>query len=109
MSDGLLTSTVPRTLETKSKIMGLELMDVLILLLNLSSMNLIFGSTFLKIPMVFGTSLALGLLLFFFKRGKPDNYIQHYLEHMLSPVVFSANCQDLVYRPSSMNGGSCAK
>ncbi|WP_415061571.1 hypothetical protein [Bdellovibrio sp.] len=101
MSDSqeLLTSSVPRTLETKSKIMGFELSDVLLLLLNLSIQNLAFGGTAMKIPMVFGTSLVLGLMLFFFKRGKPDNYIQHYFEHLLSPIVRSANASDESYRP----------
>lgn len=95
----LLTSTVPRTLETKSKIMGFELSDVLFLLINLSVQNLIFGRTSLKIPMVFGTSLIIGALLFFFKRGKPDNYIQHYFEFLLSPIVRWANASDDSYRP----------
>lgn len=100
----LLTSNVPRTLETKSKIMGFELSDVLFLLLNLSIQNLIFGGTSMKIPMVFGTSLILGLMLFFFKRGKPDNYIQHYFEHLLSPIVRSANSSDETYKPLLKGG-----
>lgn len=95
----LLTSSVPRTLETKSKIMGFDLSDVLILLLNLSIQNLIFGGTSMKFPMVFGTSAVLGALLFFFKRGKPENYIQHYAEHLLSLIVRSANATDESYRP----------
>ena len=100
----LLTSSVPRTLETKSKIMGFELSDVLFLLLNLSIQNLIFGGTSMKMPMVFGTSLVLGLMLFFFKRGKPDNYIQHYFEHLLSPIARSANVSDETYKPMSKGG-----
>lgn len=100
----LLTSSVPRTLETKSKIMGFELSDVLILLLNLSMQNLIFGGTSMKIPMVFGSSFILGSLLFFFKRGKPDNYIQHYSEHLLSPVVRSANAPDESYQAPKKGG-----
>ncbi len=100
----LLTSSVPRTLETKSKIMGFELSDVLLLLLNLSIQNLIFGGTSMKIPMVFGTCLVLGMMLFFFKRGKPDNYIQHYFEHLLSPIVRSANVSDETYKPFSKGG-----
>lgn len=103
-NNDLLTSSVPRTLETKSKIMGFELSDVLILLLNLSTQNLIFGGTSMKIPMVFGTSLALGLMLFFFKKGKPDNYIQHYFEHLLSPTVRSANASDESYRLPKKGG-----
>lgn len=106
MDDGLLTSSVPRTLETKNKILGLELSDVLLLILNLSIQNLVFGSTSLKIPMVFGTSLGLGLLLFFFKRGKPDNYIQHFTEHLVSPTVRSANSPDRQYRPFRKGGES---
>ncbi len=99
MDENLLVSTVPRSLDTKNKILGFELSDVLILILNLSVQNLVFGSTSFKIPMVFGTSIALGLLLFFFKRGKPDNYLQHYSEHLMSPTVKSANAQDLIYQP----------
>lgn len=96
--DTLLTSSVPRTLETKNKILGLELSDVLVLLLNLSVQNLIFGSTSFKIPMVFGTSLGLGLVLFIFKKGKPDQYLQHYVEHLISPTISSANAPDRKYR-----------
>lgn len=96
--DSLLTSAVPRTLETKNKILGLELSDVLILLLNISVQNLLFGSTIAKIPMVFGSSLLLFGVLFFFKRGKPDGYIQHFVEHLLSSTVQSANATDQKYR-----------
>lgn len=102
--ESILNSTVPRTLETKNKILGLELSDVLVLLLNLSAQNLIFGSTSFKIPMVFGTSLLLGLTLFFFKRGKPDQYLQHFFEHFISPTVFAANTIDRQYRRFSKGG-----
>lgn len=96
--DSLLTSTVPRTLDTKSKILGLELTDVLLLLLNLSIQNLIFGSTSMKIPMVFGSSLLMAGLLFFVKRGKPDLYLQHLAQHLIAPTVRSANANDTNYK-----------
>lgn len=102
--ESILISSVPRTLETKNKILGLELSDVLVLLLNLSVQNLIFGSTSLKIPMVFGTSVVLGFTLFLFKRGKPDQYLQHFFEHFISPTVFSANSTDRQYRCFSKGG-----
>lgn len=102
--DSLLTTVVPRTLETKSKILGLELSDVLLLLLNLSIQNLIFGSTSLKVPMVFGTSLVMAALLFFVKRGKPDLYLQHLLQFMISPTVRSANASDNQYQPFFKGG-----
>ncbi len=106
MSDDqtLLTSVVPRTLETRSKILGLELSDVLILFLNLSIQNLIFGGTQFKIPMVFGTSLAMALVLFVFKRGKPDLFLQHYFQHLLLPSHFSGNEPDKNYRPFQRGG-----
>ena len=103
-TESLLTSTVPRTLDTKSKILGLELSDVLLLLLNLSVQNLIFGATHLKIPMVFGTNIALAALLFIFKRGKPDQFIQHFFEYLVTPTVKSANRADQIY--SSFKRGS---
>ncbi len=102
--ESILTSTVPRTLETKNKILGFELSDVLVLLLNLSAQNLIFGSTSFKIPMVFGTSLILALILFLFKKGKPDHYLQHFFEHFISPTVFSANATDRQYRRFNKDG-----
>jgi len=97
MEESLLTSTVPRTLDTKSKILGLDLTDVLLLLFNLSIQNLIFGSTNMKIPMVFGTSLIMAGTLFFVKRGKPDLYLQHLMQHLISPSVLSANSIDQTY------------
>ncbi len=100
----LLTSTVPRTLETKSKILGLELIDVILLLLNLSIQNLVFGSTALRLPMIFGTSACFALVLLFFKRGKPDQFLQHYIEYIKSPTIRSANGEDLEYRPFRING-----
>lgn len=98
VNDLLLTSQVPRTLETKSKIMGLELSDVLLLLLNVSIQNLVFGGSSLKIYSVFGSTILFSLILFFFKKGKPDFYLQHYLEHLMSPTVRDANASDTKYR-----------
>lgn len=99
--ESLLTSTVPRALDSKAKIFGFELPDVILLLLNLSIQNLAFGSTSLKVPMVFGTSILLALVLFVFKRGKPDQYLQHYVEHLTSPTVRSANATDTHHQPFS--------
>ncbi len=103
-TESLLVSSVPRTLETKNKILGLDLSDVLILLLNVSVENLIFGTTSLKIPMVFGTSALFIGVLFFVKRGKPDLYLQHALEHLLLPSVRPANASDRTYRKFPKGG-----
>ncbi len=99
MEDSSILSTpVPRTLEGKSKIFGLELSDVLILFSNLSIQNLIFGSTSFKIPMVWGTTLLIGFILFFVKRGKPDGYLQHLGEYMAAPSVRYAGLNDRKYK-----------
>lgn len=100
----LLTSIVPRTLETRSKILGLELSDVLLLFLNLSIQNLVFGGTHFKVPMVFGTSVAIALILFVFKRGKPDLFLQHYFQHLFSPSHFYGNSPDKKYRQFERGG-----
>ena len=104
----LLISTVPRNLETKSKLFGFELADVLVLFLNLSIQNLLFGQTPLKIPLVWGTTLTIGLVLFFVKRGKPENYLGHLLQYHFSPTVRFAGLNDRHYRKFSSfkNGGS---
>lgn len=98
MDDELLTSKVPRALEMKSKLFGYELSDLLLIFMNLAVMNLVFGTTSFRYPLVWGTTLSLALFLFFAKRGKPDNYIQHLIEHYVRPVYFAAGRSDIYYR-----------
>ena len=98
MENSPLITQVPRMLEGKSKIFGMELSDILLLFMNLSTQNLIFGSTSLKIPMVWGTTLTLGFVLFFIKRGKPDNYLQHMGQYIFSASVREASAPDRHYR-----------
>lgn len=73
----LLASRVPRALELKNKLFGFELSDVLIVFFNLSMMNLCFGGTQFRVPLVWGTTIALGLILHYAKKGKPEGYVQH--------------------------------
>ncbi len=101
----LLVSHVPRTLEAKSKIFGFELGDILILFLNLSLQNLVFGETSAKFVMVYGSTLLLGFILFFVKRGKPDSYLQHLSQYFVSPTVFYAGNTDQKYKPIKFDRG----
>jgi len=94
----LLTTRVPRSLEMKTKLFGLELTDVLIIFGNLSFTNLVFGSTSFRIPIVWGSTLILSALLFFVKRGKPDGYLQHYGEYLAAPDYRAAGAPDLKYQ-----------
>jgi hypothetical protein len=94
----LLTSRVPRALEMKSKLFGYELSDLLLIFMNLAITNLVFGATNVRYLMVWGTTLTLALFLFFAKRGCPDNYLQHLIEHYVRPAYFAAGRNDKIYR-----------
>lgn len=102
-SEELLTSTVPRALETKTKLFGFELGDVLIVFFNLAFQNLVFGTTSIRYLVVWGSTALLAAGLFFFKRGKPDGFLQNYGEFITRPSVFNANAADTQYR--SVKGG----
>ena len=95
----LLQSRVPRALEKKVRLFGFELSDLLLIFLYLSVSNLVFGHTRLKFLFVWGGTIVLASILYFVKRGKPDGYLQHYGEFMVSPSIFSASMPDLEYRP----------
>ncbi|HLE12949.1 MAG: hypothetical protein A2504_13035 [Bdellovibrionales bacterium RIFOXYD12_FULL_39_22] len=98
MEEELLTSSVPRALEMKTKILGFELPDLLLIFMNMAITNLVFGGTSLRYPLVWGTTLAIALFLYFIKRGKPDNYLQHLGEFYTKPAMRSAGEADLLYR-----------
>jgi hypothetical protein len=95
---GLLTSKVPRALEMKSKLFGFELPDLLLIFFNLAITNLIFGGTSFRYVLVWGTTLSLALFLYFAKRGRPDNYLQHLGEYISRPAYFAAGSADRLYR-----------
>lgn len=95
----LFTSKVPRSLETKTRLFGFELGDLLFVFLYLALSNLVFGQTRLKFIFVWLGTVALAATLYFVKRGKPDNHIQHSGEHFWSPDILSSGSPDLEYRP----------
>lgn len=96
--ESLLTTAVPRALEMKSRLFGFELPDILLVFLNLGVTNLVFGAFSLRIPLVWGTTVGLALFLYFAKRGRPDGYLQHLVEHYVNPVHRSAGKPDRFYR-----------
>lgn len=96
--DGLLTTSVPRALEMKSKLFGYELPDLLLIFFNLAITNLVFGATNLRYPLVWGTTLGWALLLYFAKRGRPDGYIQHLGEFIVKPAYYTAGGTDRLAR-----------
>lgn len=102
MSEELLSSKVPRSLETKTKLFGFEIGDLLLIFINLSVLNLVFGGSKLRYPLVWGSTSFLLAVIFFVKRGRPDNFIQHSIEHLLKTPVLYANLPDEKAKPFSL-------
>jgi hypothetical protein len=103
----LLTSKVPRTLETKAKLFGFDLADLLIIFMYLSVTNLMLGETSLKFPVVWGGTALLAAAFRFLKKGKPDNYLEHGAQYLTQPRIFSAARMDLKTRPlPALNEGT---
>ena len=95
----LNASKVPRALESKTKLFGFELGDVLAVFLYLSTSNFIFGHTRLKALMVWGGTALIAALVYFVKRNKPDGYLQHWGEFKRTPGILSAGIPDTEYTP----------
>lgn len=95
----LLLSKVPRALDTKTRLFGFELGDLLVIFLYLALSNLLFGGTRLKVPMVWLGTLIIAGVLNFVKRNKPDHYLEHWGEFKRTPGVISAGAADPDYQP----------
>lgn len=90
ISLGLDQSKVHRNLDGQIKVMGLEAPDLILVLLVAAVMNLFFGQTNFVLITVFGIPSILLLILYFGKKGKPENYLIHLLRYMASPRFYSA-------------------
>lgn len=95
---GLFTARVPRALEMKTKLFGYEMPDLLVIFFNLAITNLIFGGSSFRYPLVWGTTLGLASFLFLAKRGRPDNFLQHWGEYIARPSYRAAGRGDRRYR-----------
>ncbi len=85
---GLDRSVVHRNLDSKIKIMGMELFDIITVGAFASTMNLIFGQTNMAGIMVFGLPVLLSIIIYFGKKGKPDRYLQDLIRFSIFPGVF---------------------
>lgn len=81
---------VSKTLDKKLTLLGFEVLDLLAIFLLLSILNLFFGQTAFKIPLVWLPSISLALTLRYGKKGKPDKYLIHWLRFQVKPGVYSA-------------------
>lgn len=86
----LKVTEVSRCLDKKMMIMGFEVPDLLFIFLTMSILNFLFGTTNLKWLFVWLPSAAIALTIKFSKRGKPDNYLIHWLRFQIKPGVLTA-------------------
>ncbi len=86
----LKTTPTSRCLDRKLKLFGLEILDLFLVLFALCCLNLLFGNTGLSLPLVWGPSVSLALLLRWGKRGKPDHYLLHWMKYQCAPSVYTA-------------------
>ena len=86
----LKVTSVSKCLDKKMMIMGFEIPDLLFIFLTMSILNFLFGSTSMKWLFVWLPSASLAATLKLTKRGKPDNYLVHWLRYQIKPGILRA-------------------
>ncbi len=90
----LRTTPVSQCLDKKLLILGYEIPDILAILIALSILNFVFGSTNMKLALVWAPTIALAVVLRLGKKGKPDNYLVHWVRFKLRPRILNAFSDD---------------
>jgi len=88
--EGIKISKVYKCLEKKTLIFGFEIFDVFLICILLSVLNLLFASSDWKFFYTWVPVMSVAFGLRAFKKGKPDNYLQHYLRFQFAPGIYSA-------------------
>jgi len=92
----LNSSRIYRKLDAKWRIGGVELPDLLFVLIFAAAMNLFFGRTILVIPLVFIIPILLLIILYFGKKNKPNGFLVHLIRFYITAGFYSAG-QDSKY------------
>ncbi len=95
----LKVTEVSRCLDKKMMIMGFEIPDLLIIFLTISILNFLFGTTNLKLLLVWFPSASLALTIRLTKRGKPENYLIHWLRFQMKPGILKAFPEPTINAP----------
>jgi hypothetical protein len=95
----LRTAPVSKCLDKKLLIAGYEIPDLLAIFSLLSVLNFLFGQTQMKLALVWLPSLALAALIRIGKRGKPDNFLLHWVRFRLRPRYLSAFADPAIFTP----------
>jgi hypothetical protein len=86
----LTTTKVNQCLDRKIQFLGYEVFDVLAIFFTLSVLNFLFSSMSNKMLLIWAPSLLLALVLRVGKRGKPENFLVHWLRFQIRPGQLSA-------------------
>jgi hypothetical protein len=70
--------------------LGFEVLDLLLIFFTISILNFIFGKTNFKFFLVWLPSITLILTLKVGKRGKPENFLVHFLRFYFKPKHLSS-------------------
>ncbi len=86
----LHTTEVPRCLERKLSFFGFEVMDLIAIFTLLSILNFTLGPFVSRLFFVWLPTAALAAILYFGKKGRPENYLTHFARYHLRGKYFSA-------------------
>ncbi len=86
----LKTTPVSKCLDKKLLIMGFEIPDLLAVFFLLAVLNFLFGSSGNALLLVWLPSITLAVILRYGKRGKPENYLLHWMRYQISSGAYSA-------------------
>lgn len=86
----LQSTPVSQSLDKKLRVLGYEIPDLLAIFFTLSLLNFLFGQTEMKIFLVWLPSIALAAILRIAKRGKPDQFLIHFVRFQIAPKYLSA-------------------
>ncbi len=81
---------VSKCLDKKTLLWGFEMADLIIVFMFLAILNFLFGQTDQKLLLVWSPPLIVALVLKYGKKGKPDNYLVHWVRFQLKNGIFSA-------------------
>lgn len=84
-------STIHRHLEQKFKVWGMEASDLLLSVGLFALMSMIFGGTFLEIPMSIILPVLLLSALTYTKRNQPERHLIHLYRYYICKGYFSCH------------------
>lgn len=87
---GLKCTSLSKCLDKKTLLWGFEMVDLLIIFMMLAILNLIFGQTGQKLLLVWTPPLLTALVFKFGKRGRPENFLLHWIRFQFKAGVYSA-------------------